>query len=655
MKKVFMLLLAFGAVYQLSAQQWVSTTPQNKNVVLEEFTGIHCGYCPDGHKRASDLQKANPGRVVLINIHAGGYASPSAGEPDFRTVDGNAINTANGVTSFPNGSVNRINTPWGQSRSTWAADAADVMAESSPVNVYVKGYVDLSTRELTTEVEIYYTANSAQSTNYLTVGLLQNQVLGYQSDYGNFNPDNWVGDLYIHSHILRDVFTAALGDVIDTTTAGHYIYKKFVTTLPDDIAGVDLSLANLEVYAFVSETSSDIYTGHVADVEFDQSLVTDLELTNTTVLPSDYCFTSINPTVEVKNVSDKTITGFDVSVTIDGVEHVESFSGSLGQNETTTIDWGTINYTAKGNFSIDFQGFENVNAGTLSDINIMNNGDNISGIGFTDKAESTFYEDFETGSLQDHGALDPSREGVLVIRKGTSTKYGALNSSASIRISLHSSWGISGQPQNIIFGEVDLTSVSNPYLVYYFAYQDGGYGGTAPHVKLEVSTDCGQTWTVVRDQELSETGTPPTPGYYYVPKSEDYVWVGTSLKDYEGQEVLVKVSAIPGTTGNSVYLDEIILSTETGIVENAGDNGMLNMYPNPIENEAVIEFTVSDKSTTVLSVIDALGQVVLSENMGEKSKGLHTINMDFSSLESGIYFIKLEAGNQLTTHKFIKK
>ena len=29
------------------AQTIVSTDPEDKKVVLEEYTGIHCGYCPD--------------------------------------------------------------------------------------------------------------------------------------------------------------------------------------------------------------------------------------------------------------------------------------------------------------------------------------------------------------------------------------------------------------------------------------------------------------------------------------------------------------------------------------------------------------------------------------------------------------------------------
>ena len=47
----------FASSVALFAQQTpVSQTAQNRNAVLEELTGIHCGYCPDGHKRANDMQ-----------------------------------------------------------------------------------------------------------------------------------------------------------------------------------------------------------------------------------------------------------------------------------------------------------------------------------------------------------------------------------------------------------------------------------------------------------------------------------------------------------------------------------------------------------------------------------------------------------------------
>ena len=48
MYKKLLLSLVFSlfAVFTY-AQTIVSTSPENKNVILEEFTGIYCQFCPD--------------------------------------------------------------------------------------------------------------------------------------------------------------------------------------------------------------------------------------------------------------------------------------------------------------------------------------------------------------------------------------------------------------------------------------------------------------------------------------------------------------------------------------------------------------------------------------------------------------------------------
>ena len=68
MKNLLTLALALVTTFAF-AQTFVSTTPENKNVVLEEFTGIYCGFCPDGHVIGQGLHDANPNDVFLINIH----------------------------------------------------------------------------------------------------------------------------------------------------------------------------------------------------------------------------------------------------------------------------------------------------------------------------------------------------------------------------------------------------------------------------------------------------------------------------------------------------------------------------------------------------------------------------------------------------------
>src|SRR5690625_7534013 len=85
----------------LFAQNLVSTTPQNKKVVLEEFTGINCVFCPDGHRIAQAIKDQNPDDVFLINVHVGGFAKPGSGQTDFRISFGTEFNNKFIVQAYP--------------------------------------------------------------------------------------------------------------------------------------------------------------------------------------------------------------------------------------------------------------------------------------------------------------------------------------------------------------------------------------------------------------------------------------------------------------------------------------------------------------------------------------------------------------------------
>ena len=67
--------LYFTCIFQLISQNIVTVNPQYKSTILEEFTGIHCGYCPDGHVIASGMYDANPDRVILINIRPNSFSN----------------------------------------------------------------------------------------------------------------------------------------------------------------------------------------------------------------------------------------------------------------------------------------------------------------------------------------------------------------------------------------------------------------------------------------------------------------------------------------------------------------------------------------------------------------------------------------------------
>ncbi|MCK5742039.1 MAG: Omp28-related outer membrane protein, partial [Chlorobi bacterium] len=262
MKKLFTLLtfaLTLGFFSQMSAQTIVSTDPQPRNVILEEFTGIHCGWCPAGHIIANQLIADFPGKFFAINVHVGGYATPGAGEPDFRTKWGTAIVGQTGLTGYPAGSVNRqlfTGSGTAMSRSVWGTYSAQVMGETSPLNVATTAkWLDTETIEI--KVEVYFTAD-VDAGSLLNVAFLESGVLGYQSGSDD-------SPYYNHKHILRDLLTGQWGEDMQKGATGDFFEKTFSYKPGADYNPFD---NELQIVAFVTKgTHQYIYSGGGTDVE----------------------------------------------------------------------------------------------------------------------------------------------------------------------------------------------------------------------------------------------------------------------------------------------------------------------------------------------------------------------------------------------------
>ncbi len=643
MKYIYTLLLLFCLISsQLYSQKWVKTTVQNRNVVLEEFTGIHCGYCPDGHKIANDMVKSNPGKVFLVNVHAGGYAVPQAGEPDLRTTEGTAIDAAAKPSGYPMGSVSRTGSPFALSRNLWASTASSLLANPSPVNVYVKSSIDEKLMVLTTEVEIYYTNASAQAKNYLTIALTQDDILGPQSDYGNYNPTNWTTDgKYRHNHVLRKILTSggANGESIDTTTKNHYEYRKYTTQLPAQINKIDLVWYKLNVVAFVTESqiNGNVLSGMGAPVDYDPNLKVDLALKNLTVMPTDFCITSISPKAEITNNSGMDIASFDVSLILNGIENKKSYTGNFAKGAKTILDWGTIPFSGRGYYTFALLGSQNVasTSNLLQDMDNTNDGISLNGMGFTSKAFTNFVAGFN-GSMPKDCAFDLSQNSKFAIVTGT----GANATNGAIRFPLHSTWGLEGKPGYIVIGELDLSKAKTPNLFYYYAYSDDNMNGTAPDIRVSVSEDCGATWKEINSMKCVQTGLPSVAGNFYVPPTIDYKKVSVSLLAYAGKGILVRVAGVAGTTGNALYIDEITTDLTTGIEEDLANNTN-GVYPNPSTNQ----ITLTNPSLINLnySIYSSTGRLI--------SEGLNINNIfDISKFSNGAYYVKINSNE----FKFVK-
>ena len=191
---------------------------------------------------------------------------------------------------------------------------------------------------------------------------------------------------------------------------------------------------------------------------------------------------------------------------------------------------------------------------------------------------------------------------------------------------------------------------------YYYAYSDAGYGGTAPTIAINVSTDCGVTWNQVHSISAKETGQPTTAGTLYDPKSGEYQYVIVPLTAYAGKAILVRITGTPGTTGNALYIDEVRINSAS--VLSVSNRNMSNPHvllsPNPVNNTAQVDFELAKPSDVVFTVYNLLSQVVFTKKSDMQSSGTHTETFDFSGLNSGMYMLEVKSGEAVSTKKFIK-
>ncbi len=403
MKKTLLFNLSLLTGLTAFAQLPVSETAGMKNVVLEEFTGIYCGYCPQGHAVANGISDANPNDVVVINVHAGGYANPQGTDPDFRTPFGDGIANQSNLSGYPAGTVNRqvfsgmeMNAGGtAMSRGNWASTSNQVLGEASYVNVALEGTLDVNTRVLTVDVETYFTGTTAPSSVKLNVALLQSHIAGTQSGSAG-NPDQVLeGGLYEHNHMLRHLLTGQWGESITTTAQGNLATNQFTYTIPADLNGIPYELGNLEIVAFVAEDQQTIMTGAKGTLAF-EGLVSDNASVDDVKSREEICGDATNATVNFKNEGATDITSLEVTYDVNGgTPMTETWNGSIGFYETANIDLNGIDVTGFADGTINIS-ISSVNGNTDGDVS-----DNGGSVDFAKTTVATSGSDYTLTVVQD--------------------------------------------------------------------------------------------------------------------------------------------------------------------------------------------------------------------------------------------------------------
>ncbi len=644
--------IGFGAFAQLPA----STTPENKKVILEEFTGIKCTYCPDGHLRAEQIRSANPTDVFLINIHAGSYAVPSAGQPDFRTNFGTALAGQSGLTGYPSGTVNRhvfSGSNTALSRTLWSASASTILGQPSYVNVALQADIDVATRVMTVDFEAYFTAAGASSVN-INIAVTQNNVEGPQTGASSFNPGNILPNgNYNHGHMLRHLITGQWGDVITTTAMGTTVTKQYMWNIPTDINGVPVEMGNLQVIGYIVEGQQEVVSGNEGPVTFTVptgTILVDLETENQTVTPTSLCAGSITPKVNIMNNETAACSGYSVSYSLDGGALVtETVSTPLAGGSSIVHTFAAANLSGGGAHSLEFD----VQLTSSTELEIVTGNNSSSSSTFMTIAPnsigSSFTEDFESYSdreeMWDNAAMVASAEHFVISETSFQNIPNALggygNSAQSFRHRLYRM--AAGVKNEITTFKVDFSGITNSSLEFDYACA-GLNDDLTDKLEVFVSSDCGSTWASVFSKSGADLVTGPSTSNTYYPTPTEWATASINLGDLDQTgDAILKFVVTGSGDGNTLYLDNInAFGFPLGVQELFGSNE-ITLFPNPSVDNSTLSLTSTESKNVTVKVFDTVGKNVLTLNNQALVAGINRIVLHTSGLNNGIYFVEVSS------------
>jgi hypothetical protein len=227
--------------------------PQNKVVLLEEFTGVRCTNCPGGHQKVAELYNLHPGRFIAIAVHTNFLGAPYENNLDLRTQGGETLGSTLGpINGKPSAFVDRKQFSSVPTRDLinpdlWPPLVAEQLALPTPVNLLLeKVSLNDNTRVLRYRITLTYTQN-AQNHN-LGFAITENNLISAQLNSGT------IIDNYVHKHVLRNYLSPIIGQPLtETLETGRVIIKEFEFEIP-----LSWNIENLELIAFIRQSNDEI-------------------------------------------------------------------------------------------------------------------------------------------------------------------------------------------------------------------------------------------------------------------------------------------------------------------------------------------------------------------------------------------------------------
>jgi hypothetical protein len=250
----------YGPVPSFSA-----ATTATKNVLVEEFTGHLCGFCPPATAQVLALDNTLGSRMVPVSIHAGSLAEVGGAlfQADYRTTAGNLYWQQLGNGFNPCARIDRTgglsnfyyldpNDP-----SAWQNIITSQMNSSTPVELQSNVAFSAGDRKLNIHINSQFLEGYTGNLNVVVL-VLESHIVSPQEDYTLTPPE--VED-YEHMHVLRTAVTEAMGNYLASNpAAGFEATSSYTVSIPSN-----WNADHLTVVAYLIDTSNNTVINAIED------------------------------------------------------------------------------------------------------------------------------------------------------------------------------------------------------------------------------------------------------------------------------------------------------------------------------------------------------------------------------------------------------
>ena len=198
-----------------------------RNVLIEDFTGQRCIFCPDATEAIAQQQKLyGADKLIVVAFHAGPLALKNTSKVvGLRTDVGDVYYKHWSVPNVPKAIINRRGDAL--AKDVWAGRIRDEFAQTTTVGIELKCQYDVAKRQV--EIETDLKTSSEDVKGKLQLWLVEDSIVALQ-----MFPNNKVDKEYVHNHVFRAAINGEWGTELTLSTKN--VHKEKTTyTLPKGI------------------------------------------------------------------------------------------------------------------------------------------------------------------------------------------------------------------------------------------------------------------------------------------------------------------------------------------------------------------------------------------------------------------------------------